>query len=499
MIDVAINWRAPLCACSILLFTMITACTGDSVENAVDTAINPSASVRPAPVIPASVNFRNPPSTPEAVCGEGSVPETGLQGQVSRDDHRSGRATEGFKCNAELVGKHARDFSIGTVAGFKVERYVDKAGRECAYYDSTLLFPTNILDGKFGVIVLDMSDPSNPLETAALTSPAMLSPHESLVLNQERGVLAAVAGVVTLTSGMLDLYDVSEDCRYPKLMSSTSTGLEGHESGISPDGLTFFVASASANTLGAFDIADLSLPKMLWVGAYASHGLNVSDDSTRAYVTTLDDNAGLYILDISEIKGRKPNPKVREVSYLSWQAASIPQNAIPFTSGGREFLLEVDEYSTDKPGGVPGSFRSNNGAARIIDITDEEKPFVASNLRLQVHDLENRDRLSKDPGFYNIVGGYGAHYCNLPTRDNPKIAACSMLISGLRIFDISDPYSPREIAYFNAPVTPRVVPIPARSSNLAQSSPTFVPERKEVWYSDGFSGFYAVRLTNGVW
>ena len=28
------------------------------------------------------------------------------------------------------------------------------------------------------------------------------------------------------------------------------------------------------------------------------------------------------------------------------------------------------------------------------------------------------------------------------------------------------------------------------------SSPAFVPERNEIWYSDGLSGFYAVRLTN---
>ena len=30
------------------------------------------------------------------------------------------------------------------------------------------------------------------------------------------------------------------------------------------------------------------------------------------------------------------------------------------------------------------------------------------------------------------------------------------------------------------------------------SSPSFVPERGEIWYSDGLSGFYAVRLTNGA-
>ena len=71
-----------------------------------------------------------------------------------------------------------------------------------------------------------------------------------------------------------------------------------------------------------------------------------------------------------------------------------------------------------------------------------------------------------------------------------------MILSGLRVFDIRDPYHPREIAYFNAarrPATRR------RPEHCAMSSPAFVPERGEIWYSDGYSGFYALRLTNGVW
>ena len=31
------------------------------------------------------------------------------------------------------------------------------------------------------------------------------------------------------------------------------------------------------------------------------------------------------------------------------------------------------------------------------------------------------------------------------------------------------------------------------------SQPAFVPERKEIWYSDGTSGFHVLRLTNGAW
>ena len=76
-----------------------------------------------------------------------------------------------------------------------------------------------------------------------------------------------------------------------------------------------------------------------------------------------------------------------------------------------------------------------------------------------------------------------------------------MILSGLRVFDIRDPAQPREIAYFNAPVTPRILPpggVNPPPSNWAMSSPSFVPERNEIWYSDGLSGFYAVRLTDAA-
>ncbi len=107
----------------------------------------------------------------------------------------------------------------------------------CAYYDSTLLFPKDVLMNAaegLGVIVLDMSDPSQPRKTDQLVSPAMQSPHESVLVNKKRGLLAAVLGNAATNAGMLDVYDVSEDCRHPQLLSSTPTAVLGHESGWAP-------------------------------------------------------------------------------------------------------------------------------------------------------------------------------------------------------------------------------------------------------------------------
>src|ERR687896_1537363 len=157
--------------------------------------------------------------TPRADCGPGSRPETGIQGRVSPEDHESGRAARGFTCNTALVGSYQRPNPQGTVGGFKVERYVDAAGHDCAYYDTTLMYPTNALDQEGGVNVLDMSNPSRPTLTERLVTPAMLTPHESLVLSRERGILAAVAGEPMNPGGQGDIYDISEGCRHPQLKS----------------------------------------------------------------------------------------------------------------------------------------------------------------------------------------------------------------------------------------------------------------------------------------
>src|SRR5437660_299365 len=73
----------------------------------------------------------------DAHCGPGSLPET-TQGRTPAADYVSGRASKGYTCNTSLVGH------FGSTGGYKVQRYVDKAGHVCGYYDTTLLFPKDL-------------------------------------------------------------------------------------------------------------------------------------------------------------------------------------------------------------------------------------------------------------------------------------------------------------------------------------------------------------------
>jgi hypothetical protein len=390
----------------------------------------------------------------------------------------------------------------GSTGGFRVHRYVDKAGHECAFYDTALLFPTNALSlsaEPTGVAVLDMTDPAKPVRTATLSTPAMQTPHESLNISARRGLLAAGTGNPYAYPGIVDVYSIAKDCRHPELQSSLPASIFGHESGMAPDGRTFYPTSIGTGHTTAVDITNPRLPRRIWEGRYGTHGMSVSDDGNRGYFATSE---GLVIADLSEVQARRPNPQVREISRLTWSNMTIPQYAAPITIRGRRHLFEVDEYSSDQSGDGVASNGPRVGAARIIDIDDERHPFVVSNIRLQVHQPENRAAIANDPGAKSPVQGYAAHYCNVPREQEPGIVACSMILSGLRVFDIRDPEHPKEIAYHVAPpstVSATGSPTIDERANWAMSEPAFAPERGEIWYSDGTSGFYALRVTNGVW
>ncbi|WP_354698801.1 hypothetical protein DSM112329_04499 [Paraconexibacter sp. AEG42_29] len=437
--------------------------------------------------------FRDEPpltATPAATCDSASRPSPYMQGRVPADAD-----PKGYQCNVTQLGHE------GTAGGFKVERYTDAAGHDCAYYDTTLLFPTNavsaLLDTKAtGTAVLDMSDPANPKRTATLVTLAMQSPHESLVVNAKRGLLAAVFGNPAFGPGIVDIYDVSKDCRFPELQSSSPVGIFGHESGFALDGRTFYATSPGTNTLVAIDVTNPKVPAQLWTGAYDAHGVSLSADGNRMYVAGTGD--GLVVLDTSEIQARKPNPQVPVVSRLQWKSMTIPQNAMPVTIGGKKMLLEIDEYSKDANNNI-ASNGVNVGAGRIIDISDDTRPKVISNLRLAVNQPENRAAIAQDPGAPLPVQGYAGHYCGVPREVDPGIVACSFIASGLRVFDIRDPYNPKEIAYFVAPISNLGgTPLPLFRSNFAMSRPSFVPSRNEIWYSDGNSGFYSLRLSKAA-
>src|SRR5204863_1814766 len=133
----------------------------------------------------------------------------------------------------------------------------------------------------------------------------------------------------------------------------------------------------------------------------------------------------MLILDTSQIQARKPDPQTREISRLTWDRASIPQNAIPFSENGHPYVLEFDEYNAST---LSNGSPDDVGAGRIIDISDEKAPQIVSNLRLQINQPKEHAEYGGDPGADGQIQGgpqgYAAHYCDIPARRHPEVVAC---------------------------------------------------------------------------
>ncbi|MFL6159249.1 MAG: hypothetical protein ACJ72D_24450 [Marmoricola sp.] len=269
------------------------------------------------------------------------------------------------------------------------------------------------------------------------------------------------------------------------------------------------MAGAAGLNLTAVDLTDPRSPRILYTGGgVVYHGLRLSNDGRTMYVANIGQpgpggisRGGLRILDVSQIQDRKPKPKIKILSSITWHNISIPQVAEPFVSKGHRYVLEVDEFvDLFSLHGLSNLQTSPVGAARIINVDDPRHPRVVSDIRLKVHQPDQRTGpQTKDPMAWLPAQGYAAHYCGIPTRNNPKIAGCSMILSGLRLFDIRDVRHPKEVAYFNKPVPAidKLALVPA-VGGYAMSQPAWDVAHNSVWYTDTNSGFYVVRLTNGV-
>ncbi|HVE99533.1 MAG TPA: hypothetical protein VNA12_10195 [Mycobacteriales bacterium] len=433
----------------------------------------------------------DPGPVPRATCGPGSHPETGMQGRIPPTDIASGRADSGYDCNVSLVGL----LKTGN-AGWKVARY-----GTCAYFNGDpgglpLGLTTTSVPGTY---VADVSDPARPTVTDVLRTPAMSSPHESMALDARRGLLMATLANFFTAPGVLEIYDIKTDCRHPRLISTLPSAVLGHEGNLSSDGLTYYSGSLYAETLTAVDVSNPLAPLPLVVENIESHGMATNADGTRLYDTYAEysgDGGGLIIYDATRVQNREPNAGLELISRLSWPERSTPQFVVPITVKGRPYLLETDEF-----GGEDSGTKRPVGAARIIDISNEKAPVVVSNIRLEVHMPEAQARFAADGDVVPLYGGpYTGHYCSVPTQVDPGIVACSMLRSGLRIFDIRDPRKPKEIAYYNPPAAHDLADTSGGSARLhIGANVEFVPERGEIWVAVQDSGLHVIRLTNGVW
>ncbi|HET8994751.1 MAG TPA: hypothetical protein VFN32_13185 [Rhodococcus sp. (in: high G+C Gram-positive bacteria)] len=365
-----------------------------------------------------------------AECGPGSRPESGLQGDVPAADRNSGRSAEGYDCNITRLGGFA-----GDGAGI-----VSASHDHCAYMGS--IFPGSLVGPETGVQVVDASNPENPRPTVTLAEPAMLAgTWESLKVHSGRKLLVGTGVPALLGAGLLSVYDVS-DCAHPRLLNPGAgtdprmpLPITAHEGGFSPDGRTYW-SSGTEGVLSAVDLTDPAAPTVIWQGwmGMSGHGFGISPDGNRLYLS--NNFGGLAVLDISAVQRRDAGAQVQQVASMSWTDGWATQHSIPVTYDGNPYLFTVDE--------------GGSGGVKLIDLADETNPAIVNSIKLEINLPENIDSQVAS-GMGGSAFAYESHYCSADRPVNPTALACGWVSSGIRVFDVSDPFDVKEIAYYNPP------------------------------------------------
>jgi hypothetical protein len=392
------------------------------------------------------------------------------------EERFSGDSETAYNCNLELVGQEPQDEFRGAFS----QNGPAYAGH-CAYYGTDR---PNILDG---IKVIDASDPQHPVVSARLIdTAAALAPHETVVTDERRNLLVAAEN----NGPDFAVYDIS-DCRHPVLLANIQLpGSQGHMAAFAPDGRTYWLSQAGANRrfLYSVDLTDPSNPVMLPPAEFAGdgrlHALELNPNGflpgvpggTRVYGGQNggggDIRNGLVIVDVSDYQFRRPNPQARIISTLFWDGGGA-EAMIPVKIKGHPYLISTDEAT---PQGTWAEVCARGASAfgypRIIDVADEANPKIIADLQLEVSDPANCTalRLATPPDFpgtapgTNLRAGWGTtnyaeETCVADNPNNAKMLACSFQNAQLRVFDIRDPYHPKEIAYWKAgAVRTRVLP-----------------------------------------
>jgi len=331
---------------------------------------------------------------------------------------------------------------------------------------------------RMGTTILDVSDPTAPRVVHQLKNPPNIHTHKVqifdniLIVNFEKYPKTADPPERTGIQ-ILDISDPSN----PYEIGFFSTGGKGvHRVWYTGGDYAYMSAKPDGFTDQIMLIVDVSDPTRprevsrwwipgMWAAGgekptwpeelrYAAHHPHVWQN--RAYWGFWD--AGLIIMDISD----PANPK--KISQLAWapDEGGNTHTAMPLPN--RNLLIVTDEST--KP-----ECQESPRRVRVVDISDETQPKVISMFPEPQGDFCQRGLR---------FGPHNLHENHLGSFISDQIIYVTYFNAGLRVVDISDAESSKEIAYY--------IPRTPEGQQAIQTNDVFVAKNGLIYISDRVNG-----------
>lgn len=326
-----------------------------------------------------------------------------------------------------------------------------------------------------GTTILDVSDPIRPRLISQRPAPPGSHSHKVqcadglLLVNEEQ-----FRGGHPFSAGMV-VFDVSDPLVPREIGRFNSGGLGVHRMVYTGGRYAYVSAIPEGFDDRIWVIVDLSDPerpveagRWWWPGMWRAGG-EVADwpqgrrfaahhallDGDTAYLAFGD--AGMVVLDVSDVGAP------RRIGHLNWSPGGDTHTCMPLP--GRGLVVTTDEAVRD-------DCREEEKLVRVVDVSDPTRPRVLAvcpppdrsvycrrGLRFGPHNLHENQ-----PGAYRSESLVFVTYFN----------------AGLRVYDLTDPAAPREVAFWD-PETP-----PGQRS--PQTNDLYVDTDCTVYATDRVSG-----------
>jgi hypothetical protein len=434
--------------------------------------------------------------------------EPGLQGQTMAADDPGSVLARPYSKGVRVVGHEPL---MGRDSNLQLS-WVDT----CAYVSSTspkfLAWAKTAPPETFGVAVIDVSNPRKPKQVGLLRDRGSLYASETIhaVTAQGRKVLAAGSYGAKDNAAYTDLYDVS-DCLHPRHMAEIKWPESVHTLTLSPNGQRLYATRIEPFTgkggIDVEDISDMAHPR--YIGKFqatrpdgtsyefAAHEISISPDEKRIYAGVISssgddlnkgikifppnreglgpDAGGIYIFDNTDLATGRADPKMRLIGtavHGGWHSV-MPANigGVPHVVAGGELLA------------CPGSW------PKIVNIADETHPVIDGEIRLAMNHAEHCPAWSPTEkasgGISPDAGTATIHFNDVDSATDTHLGLVNFLWAGLRIFDIRDPATAHEVAYFK--------PGDGCGGHVRYDAKT-----GDIWLACQGSGFWVLQLSPEV-
>jgi len=355
--------------------------------------------------------------------------------------------------------------------------HIDCPGGGQVWVDGTVLYVGHMREPS-GTTIIDVADPKKPKVLSRIEMPQGWHSHKVrvadgiMIVNHER---LGPEGAEEFGGG-LGIYDVSNPANPQPIGKWRTHGRGVHRYDF--DGRYAYISPTAEGYIGnivmILDLADPTKPEEVgrwwipgqwqaggeaypwddWTAPRCHHPIRVGD---RLYVSYW--HHGFFILDISDMA----NPKAISGLNTSPNFPHPTHTCLPFPEPlkGRRVMIVADED-------VAKLWPAAPAFTWVFDITNEHNPIPISTFQVAGVDVDGAPQPA-------MTG------CHQPSeRFVGTVVPFAWFAQGLRLIDFADPFSPREVGYYE--------PDPPAGFERASSNDVTIDDRGLIYLIDRQNG-----------